>query len=294
MGVIESITLPASVGWTALNTAMHRVRESERPDALFDDVFSRALVEVVSAGDRGEAPAVTRAGASDEGSRVFGDYVALRTHFIDEILLTAIEEGVSQIVLLGAGLDGRAYRLPWAQGTRLFELDTADMLEFKQAVSERVDVRARTEVISVAGDLRGDWPNALSDAGFTPEQRTVWVIEGLLGYLTPSENDQLMARVSQRSAADSRLIAVYADGDPLTVLRSEGESGDKATDYLGGMVTVGPGAEPEPWLTGHGWQVSATTIREQAKRTGRPVPLAMDPSRGGVECWLVDARIKGG
>ncbi len=288
--MIEPITLPASVGWTALNTAIHRVRESQRPDALFEDDFSRALVEVVATGDSGEAPRVTDPGDSDEGTRVFGDYVALRTHFIDERLMTAIQEGIDQIVLLGAGLDGRAYRLPWAAGTRVFELDTTEMLDFKQAVAERIDVHTRTEVVLVAGDLRADWPTALSGAGFSPDRRTAWVIEGLLGYLTPSENDQLIARVSQRSAPDSQLIAVYAAGDPLTVLRSGGDGGDQATDYLGRMVTVGPGAAPGPWLTGHGWSVSTTTIQEHARRTGRPVPLAMDPSRGGVECWLVDAR----
>ena len=291
--VIESIALPESVGWTALNTAIHRVRESQRPDALFDDVFSAALVEVVSTGDSGEAPRVTDAGGSDEGTRVFGDYVALRTHFIDESLRVAIQDGIGQIVLLGAGLDGRAYRLPWAEGTRLFELDTTEMLQFKQAVVERVEVRPRTEVVFVAGDLTEDWPIALGDAGFSPDRSTVWVVEGLLGYLTPAENDRLMARVSQGSAPGSRLIAVYAAGDPLTVLRLGSEGGDQATDYLGGMVTVGPGAEPEPWLAGHGWRVSTTTVAEHAKRTGRPVPLAMDPSRGGVECWLVDARRTG-
>ncbi len=256
-------------------------------------MFSRALVEIVTTGDTGEAPRVANAEGSDEGTRVFGDYVALRTHFIDERLLAAIHTGISQIVLLGAGLDGRAYRLAWAQGTRLFELDTTEMLEFKQAVAGRIDMRVRTEVIPVAGDLRADWPTALVDAGFRPDRQTVWVIEGLLGYLTPAENDQLMARVSQRSAPGSRLIAVYAAGDPLTVLRSGGDGGDQATDYLGGMVTVGPGAEPEPWLNGHGWRVSTATIREHAEQTGRPAPLAMDPSRGGVECWLVDARLEG-
>ena len=194
---------------------------------------------------------------------------------------------------MGAGLDGRAYRLPWPVGTRLFELDTAEMLDFKQAVADRIDIRLQTEVVSVAGDLTEDWPNALGEAGFRPDRRTVWVIEGLLGYLTPSENDQLMARLSQRSAPDSRLIAVYAAGDPLTVLRSGNEGGDRATDYLGAIVTVGPGAEPEPWLKEHGWRVSTATIREHATRTGRPVPLAMDPSRGGVECWLIDARLQG-
>ena len=245
----------------------------------------------MTAGYNGQAPPVADMDAdSDEGTRVFGDYVPLRTHFIDERLGTAIKKGIGQVVLLGAGLDGRGYRLPWAENTRLFELDTVEMLDFKQAVAERIGTDARAQVIPVAVDLKEDWPTALGYAGFSADQPTVWVIEGLMGYLTPAENNRLIARVSQCSAPGSLLIAVYADGDPLTVLKSTGDRGDRATDYLGGMVTVGPDAEPGPWLAGYGWTATTSTIRDQAHRTGRPVPLAMDPDHGGVECWLVNAQ----
>jgi methyltransferase (TIGR00027 family) len=217
--------------------------------------------------------------------------VALRTYFIDESLRTAIEKGLGQVVLLGAGLDGRGYRLPWAAYTRLFELDTVEMLDFKQAVIDRIRIDARAQIIPVAGDLKQDWPTALGRAGFSAEQPTVWVIEGLMGYLTPTENDQLIARVSQRSAPGSLLIAVYADGDPLTILKSTEDRGDQSTDYLRDMVTVGPDAEPEPWLAGHGWTATISTIRHQAHQSGRGVPPAMDPDHGGVECWLVNAHL---
>ena len=282
--------LPSSVGWTALNPAVHRARESSRPDALFSDPFSMALVEVVSIGDSGQAPRVTGAGDSDEGTRVFGDYMALRTRFIDDCLARVVRGDITQIVVLGAGLDGRAYRLPWAAETRLFELDTAEMLEFKQAVAERAGIRPRAEIVPVAGDLTNDWPGALAGAGFDHGRPAGWVIEGLLGYLTPAEGDQLLARVSQCSAPGSRLIAVYAAGDPLTILNSSGDSGDQSTDYLGRMVTAGPGAEPGPWLASHGWSVTAITIRDQAKAMRRPVPPAFNPDQGGIECWLVEAR----
>ena len=293
LGVSGPIRLPSSVGWTALNPSVHRARESGRPDALFSDPFSVALVEVVTAGNSGEAPGVTGAGDSDEGTRVFGDYVALRTRFIDDSLSRVTRDGIVQIAVLGAGLDGRAYRLPWAAGTRLFELDTAEMLEFKQAVAERAGIRPRAEVVSVAGDLTKDWPGALAGAGFDPGRPAAWVIEGLLGYLTPAENDQLIERVTRCSAPGSRLIAVYAAGDPLTVLASSGGGGDQSTDYLGRMVTAGPGAEPGPWLASHGWAATVTTIGDQAKAMRRPVPPAFNPGQGGVECWLVEARPNG-
>ena len=164
------------------------------------------------------------------------------------------------------------------------------MLEFKQAVADRAGIRPRAGIVPVAGDLTKDWPGALAGAGFDRGRPAGWVIEGLLGYLTPAEGDQLMARVSQCSAPGSRLIAVYAAGDPLTVLASSGDSGDQSTDYLGRMVTAGPGAEPGPWLARHGWEATVITIGDQAQAMRRPVPPAFNPGRGGVECWLAEAR----
>ena len=95
--------LPSSVGWTALNPSVHRARESGRPDALFSDPFSVALVEMVTTGNSGQAPRVPGSGESGEGTRVFGDYVALRTRFIDDSLARVTRDGIAQIVLLGAG-----------------------------------------------------------------------------------------------------------------------------------------------------------------------------------------------
>ena len=169
-----------------------------------------ALADVVTTGESGQAPAVTGAGDSDEGTRVLGDYVALRTRFIDDSLARVTQNDIVQVVLLGAGPDGRAYRLPWAAKTRLFELDTAEMLEF----SRRPQNEWGSAPAPGSGDLTKDWPGALAGAGFDRGRPAGWVIEGLLEYLTPAENDHLMARVTQCSAPGSRLIAVCAAGDP--------------------------------------------------------------------------------
>ena len=60
-------------------------------------------------------------------------YVALRTRFFDdELLRAAREQGIRQIVILAAGMDARAYRLDWPEGTRLFELDHSEVLAFKE------------------------------------------------------------------------------------------------------------------------------------------------------------------
>ena len=113
---------------------------------------------------------------------------------------------------------------------------------------------------------RGRTQRGLADragyAGFSADQPTAWVIGGLMGYLTAAENDQLITRVSQRSAPGSWLIAVYAAGDPLTILKS---TGDRASRRCGFS------AEPE-WavlLDEFSWAASVTSSAHRRPRRRR-------------------------
>src|SRR5262245_24109726 len=114
------------VASTAHWVAAARARESSRPDALFYDPFAAAL-----AGAEGE-----RWMDDPRDEAVISAYVALRTRFFDDALLEAARGGIRQIVLLAAGLDARAYRLPWPTGTRLFELDRVELLAHKDRILE--------------------------------------------------------------------------------------------------------------------------------------------------------------
>ena len=58
----------------------------------------------------------------------------MRTRFLDDLLLDACAGGTRQVVIFGAGLDARAFRLSWPEGVRLFELDMPGVLEFKDEV----------------------------------------------------------------------------------------------------------------------------------------------------------------
>jgi hypothetical protein len=109
--------LPSGVGFTAIQVAGERDRESSRPDALFKDPLAAAAVAYI-----------TEVGGADDPSpylstamrRVYGDSVALRTHFLDEWILAAHNRRSLSVVALAAGMDGRSQRLPWRtpQGAR--------------------------------------------------------------------------------------------------------------------------------------------------------------------------------
>lgn len=131
--------------------------------------------------------------------------IVIRTKFLDDLLRQASASGVRQVVLLGAGMDSRAFRMDWPEGTRLFEVDTAAPLEFKASVLRQERAVAHCERITVAVDLREDWPGALAAAGHDPAVPTVWIAEGLLIYLPEDAVELLLARISAQSAAGSRM-----------------------------------------------------------------------------------------
>ena len=111
------------VAATALAVAAIRAEETARPDRLFADPLAAAFVAA-----SGWSP--SRA-ADDRRAVLLRAWVVARTVFLDDLLASACREGRRQVVLLGAGLDVRAFRLPWPPGVRCFELDTADVLDHK-------------------------------------------------------------------------------------------------------------------------------------------------------------------
>lgn len=103
----------------------------------------------------------------------------MRTRFFDDLLTAAT--WAEQVVLLGAGMDTRAYRLNLPPDTVVFELDHPDIFTAKNAVLK--DVNPRCQRREVSADLGGRWEPALEDAGFDKARRTVWLAEGLFFYL---------------------------------------------------------------------------------------------------------------
>jgi len=115
-------TAPAGVGRTALLMAALRVRERARPDRLFDDRLAEAFVSAANGTGDTAPSALLPDGAAD--------FLAIRTRFFDDEAQAACAAGIRQLVLLGAGLDSRAFRLDWPPGVRLFEVDLPGLFAF--------------------------------------------------------------------------------------------------------------------------------------------------------------------
>ncbi|MEU4806200.1 SAM-dependent methyltransferase [Actinosynnema sp. NPDC023587] len=193
------------VGVTALMVAAARAIEHHRPDALAHDGFAEHFVRAAEVSRTW--PVRPQDVPDGDAHPVWGRlarYFGLRTRVLDDFTEASADAGAHQVVLLGAGLDSRAYRLRWPAGSTVFEVDRAAVLEFKQGVLR--EMRATPEPVRtpVAADLRLDWARALLDAGFDPARPTTWLAEGLLLYLPAAAEEALIARVDRLSAPGSR------------------------------------------------------------------------------------------
>lgn len=238
------MTALTAVNRTAIGVAMNRARESARADRLFDDPYAAVL-------SAGHAPAAVSGDAAKQRHSLRA-HVALRTRFYDELLLGS---GLEQVVLLAAGLDARAWRLPWPTGTTVYELDQPQVLAYK---AERLAAPPVAGRRAVAVDLRDDWSAALLEAGFEAARPAAWLVEGLLAYLEPAEARTLLADVTGL-AAPGAVLGCERTG-PMR--RIEGT----VTALWRGGIPEGATAV----LSDLGWQAVEVRCAALAERWGRP------------------------
>ncbi|MFD4352119.1 class I SAM-dependent methyltransferase [Nocardia sp. NPDC058519] len=265
-----------SVGATALLVATLRSLGAAEPDPLVQDDFARLFVE--AAGDTFFSRALTDPTLT-AGSSFPIDHMSLRTKHFDEFFLSAAAEGIGQAVIVAAGLDARALRLPWPPGAVVFEIDQPRVLEFKDRVLAAHEIESGPQRQVVAVDLRDDWPSRLCAAGFDAARATAWSCEGLLGYLPGAAQDALFERIHALSAPGSRLaVDTFVSGlDIERVVRVEGRGINK--DLMGGIdVTelfyTDERSDPTRWLESHGWTVRSTLPGELSNAYGKTIPRA--------------------
>lgn len=267
---------PSGVWATAVGVARVRALESERENALFRDPLAQAFA---TAGGLGPSSPPLPDEAAQLRRLAVSYSIAIRTKFLDDLLQQACASGVRQVVLLGAGMDSRAFRMDWPNGTRLFEVDTAAPLDFKASVLRQERAVARCERITVAVDLREDWPAALAAAGHDPAVPTVWIAEGLLIYLPEDAVELLLARISAQSAPGSRMGLTLSPRGVIERFRADAAPGSAASMWLSEMPD-----DPVDWLAGHGWKATSHTLHERGASYGRPIttPPQHEEQSGGL------------
>lgn len=270
--------LASSVGATATAVAASRALATRQPDPLIVDPFAEPLVKAVGLDfcnrvadgdiDPSDDPMFSREHMCEQ--------IAVRTRFFDDFFTDAGAAGIRQAVILASGLDTRAYRMTWPEGTAVYEIDQPEVIAFKTRVLADLGASPSASRRTVAIDLRDDWPKALRDSGFHPTQPTAWIAEGLLIYLPPDAQDRLLDNITALSAAGSRIATEHMSTSTLTSdwadklserSRKMGSTIDLAElFYAGDRNTAGD------YLSRHGWQTSVLLTEDAYAAQGFALP----------------------
>ena len=148
-------------------------------------------------------------GIGVEMARVMADMIALRTAAIDAAVRDAIAGGATQLVILGAGYDGRAWRMPELAGVKVFEVDhPATQGEKRTRLAELPPASGIVSFVPIDFKLES-LGTVLDRAGHNRSSPTCWIWEGVVMYLTRDVMRATLGGIAGSSAPGSTLIVNY-------------------------------------------------------------------------------------
>ncbi|AIV32137.1 class I SAM-dependent methyltransferase [Streptomyces sp. CCM_MD2014] len=185
---------------TALWRAMH-LQVDPPPHVIEDEIG----LQLVAPGDDWR----DRPDMDPQATSGFRAAIVARARFIEDLIAEQADRGVTQYVILGAGLDTFAQRKPeLASRLRIFEIDQPGTQAWKRhrLVELGYDIPDWLRLVPVDFEAGASWPGRLSTAGFDPGQPAVIVSTGVTMYLT-----------KDATAATLRQIAGLAPGTTLAM-----------------------------------------------------------------------------
>jgi methyltransferase (TIGR00027 family) len=155
------------------------------------------------------AVSVGQGGMRLEAARSMSNLMALRTTAIDTAVRKAITAGARQLVILGAGYDGRAWRMRELTGVKVFEVDhPATQGDKRLRVTALPEPNGIVTFVPINFE-RDSLEGVLERAGHDKSVPTCWIWEGVVMYLTRAAMRGTLAAIARRSARGSTLIVNY-------------------------------------------------------------------------------------
>ncbi len=246
------------VRFTAKVMAAARAIETQRPDALFSDFFAERLAGA-------DVMQSVISWLEEDEKQLF----SIRTRFFDDFLMNR-SHNIQQVILLGAGLDTRAFRLNWKAGTHVYEIDYRDVLHDKESVL--TGVYSHCVRHSICADLKEThWSQLLLEQGYQPSEPSIWLLEGLLYYLSSTEVHNLLTKIKSLAITGSWFGADVINSAVLNGSDEWAKYWQSSCDH------------PVPFFTNYGWKVSAIQPGEEAASFGRLTYQLPDPTVSDAE-----------
>ncbi len=228
-------------------------------DSLMEASFAGVRVPARFGGDAHAIAAwIAEPGTDPDALRLAAhvDRLAIRCAAIDQLIADYVRDA-HQLVIVGAGLDTRAFNLAAVSATTIFEADFDHVLAWK-AVRLKDFMPLCRRRVEVPGDITAaDFPARLRASGFLPALPTIWLVEGVFVYLDSAQIDTLNRNMATLSAVGSRLIGTFMGArSPAT--------------FTDGMVTRCD--DPAALLDTYGWQTQTRHYADIAHAFGRRFP----------------------
>jgi len=145
----------------------------------------------------------------------FAEYLTVREKYFDDQLGTFFQgEQAGQLVILGAGNDMRAERLPFLKDKKIFEVDFPDKIASKQAVLKKALGKIPSHVVYAAADVSvPGFMHALEQQWFITKAKTAFILQGLIYYMSEEGVDSLFTEIKQVFSPGNLLLLDQVTGD---------------------------------------------------------------------------------
>jgi len=224
---------PGQPSRTALSAAAHRAAHQilEEGRIFADPLALRILGQ--------DEESLLREAQSHPLRRVMRLFIAVRTRFAEDALAAAVERGARQLVVLGAGLDTYAYRSPFGDRLRVFEVDYPATQAWKRRQLAAAGIPVAGTVTFAAVDFeRQKLAEGLAEAGFECGQQTFFTWLGVVPYLTAEAVWETLGFIAGLSGGAH---VVFDYGEPPEVLEPEARQAYEA--YRARVASLG-----EAWI----------------------------------------------
>lgn len=274
---------------TARGVALLRAIEMLRPEAerICVDPYARRFVDPLTLH---ATRAMIATGLSNAlGLEAMMNFAVVRERHVEELMLREVAAGIDQIVILGAGFDTRAYRLPVGD-IPIYEVDhPVTQAAKRKALAGEVNPPPSVKFVTVDFDT-DDLGERLAASGYDEKCRTLFVWQGVIMYLTQDGIDQTLAFIARHSAPGSVVIFDYMYESLLR--RLHGPTAMRLfTKAMGEDITFGiDGDRIEAFLAARGFSDVANVDGDELTRRYLTGPNAGRPMER--EAAIVSARVR--
>ncbi len=195
--------------------ALHRVAESALPEGqrICYDPYAVHFVDPEILEFARKNPEKTKA-MREHYERLFpglGSSIRARVRYFDDFVRASIDEELSQLVILGAGYDTRAYRIEGLKGyVKVFEVDHPGTQGLKKEKIAKIFGRLPDHVVYVPVDFETEsLGKKLLENGYDKSKKTLFIMEGLVMYIPPKAVDETLSFIVNNSAKGSAVLFDY-------------------------------------------------------------------------------------